>query len=89
MISGSCHCGQIAFQVDGEIPAKLTRCTCSFCAKRGMLHAYYTPDKLARGLQARLAYHTWREHRLHPCFPTPRPNVSTAVPKHQAFSIAR
>jgi acetyltransferase len=25
---------------------------------------FYTPDKLARGLQSRLAYHTWRERRL-------------------------
>ena len=45
MISGSCHCGQVAFRIDGDIPAKLTRCTCSFCAKRGMLHAYYSPEQ--------------------------------------------
>jgi len=25
---------------------------------------FYTPDKLARGLRSRLAYHTWRERRL-------------------------
>jgi acetyltransferase len=25
---------------------------------------FYTPDKLARGLRSRLAYHTWREGRL-------------------------
>ncbi len=25
---------------------------------------FYTPDKLARGLASRLAYHTWRERRL-------------------------
>ena len=45
MISGSCHCGQVAFEVTGEIPAKLTRCTCSFCSKRGALHAYYQPEQ--------------------------------------------
>ena len=43
MISGSCHCGQITFQVNGKIPATLTRCTCSFYSKRGVLHAYYEP----------------------------------------------
>jgi hypothetical protein len=42
MISGSCHCGRVAFEIDGEIPEKLTRCTCSFCAKRGTLYAYFT-----------------------------------------------
>ncbi len=43
MISGSCHCGQITFQINGDIPTTLTRCTCSFCSKRGVLHAYYEP----------------------------------------------
>ena len=42
-ITGSCHCGKTAFAIDGEIPEKLTRCTCSFCAKRGTLYAYYRP----------------------------------------------
>ncbi len=42
-ITGSCHCGKIAFRIDGDIPASLTRCTCSFCAKRGALLAYYSP----------------------------------------------
>src|SRR5205814_8763047 len=31
---------------------------------------FYTPDKLARGLQSRLAYHTWRERRLADGFAT-------------------
>jgi hypothetical protein len=42
-ITGSCHCGKTRFEIDGAIPAKLTRCTCSFCAKRGTLYAYYEP----------------------------------------------
>ena len=44
-LTGSCHCGKVAFQVMGEIPETLTRCTCSFCAKRGGLHVYYRPDQ--------------------------------------------
>ena len=42
-ITGSCHCGSIAFRIEGEIPPELTRCTCSFCAKRGTLYAYFEP----------------------------------------------
>lgn len=42
-ITGSCHCENITFRIEGTIPAKLTRCTCSFCAKRGALYAYYAP----------------------------------------------
>jgi len=44
-ITGSCHCGGNAFEIEGEIPEKLTRCTCSFCAKRGALHAYFQPQQ--------------------------------------------
>jgi len=42
-ITGSCHCGKTTFRIEGEIPDALTRCTCSFCAKRGALLAYYQP----------------------------------------------
>ena len=42
-ITGRCHCGSVVFEIDGEIPPQLTRCTCSFCSKRGQLYAYYAP----------------------------------------------
>lgn len=45
-IKAQCHCGQVTFEIDGDIPEKLTRCTCSYCAKKGALHAYYRPDQL-------------------------------------------
>ena len=41
-IKGSCHCGHTQFEVS-EAPVGVTRCTCSLCAKRGALWAYYTP----------------------------------------------
>jgi hypothetical protein len=45
LITGSRHCRKTAFEIDGEIPADLTRCTCSFCSKRGSLYAYYEPAR--------------------------------------------
>lgn len=45
-ISAHCHCGRTALEVDDELPEQLTRCTCSFCSKRGHLYAYFPPDKL-------------------------------------------
>jgi hypothetical protein len=41
-IKGSCHCGGTQFELT-EAPASVTRCTCSFCWKRGVLWAYYKP----------------------------------------------
>lgn len=34
--TGSCHCGAIAFEVDGEIDSGLA-CNCSLCGRRGSL----------------------------------------------------
>ena len=42
----ACHCGRNTFEIDGELPAALTRCTCSFCSKRGHLYAYFKPEQL-------------------------------------------
>jgi hypothetical protein len=33
---GSCHCGQIAFEVQGEIDSALN-CNCSICSRKGSL----------------------------------------------------
>jgi hypothetical protein len=41
---GSCHCGGIEFEVDGNIE-KITECNCSICSKRGALHWFVTRDK--------------------------------------------
>jgi len=38
--------------------------------KGARIPIFYTPDKLARGLQMRLAYHAWRERRLPDGFAT-------------------
>jgi hypothetical protein len=42
---GRCHCGRNAFEIVGELPAQLTRCTCSLCSKRGHLYAYCPPEQ--------------------------------------------
>lgn len=34
--TGSCHCGRIAYEVDGEID-QVIECNCSICRKRGYL----------------------------------------------------
>jgi len=59
-ITGSCHCGANAFEIEGEIPEKLTRCTCSFCAKRGALLAYFQPEQFKlTTLAGNLATYRW------------------------------
>lgn len=42
---GSCHCGTIAFEVEGEINAAIA-CNCSICSRKGSLLWFVARDKL-------------------------------------------
>src|SRR6478752_7104671 len=42
---GSCHCGKIAFEVEGEFGEAID-CNCSLCRRRGGLLAFVARDKL-------------------------------------------
>src|SRR5262249_40683729 len=58
--------------------------------KSAQVPVFYTPDKLARGLQSRLAYHAWRERRLRDGFataPSRTPLQDAAIA--QALSLGR
>jgi acetyltransferase len=53
--------------------------------KAARIPIFYTPDKLARGLHSRLAYHTWRERRLADGFATAPPGTA---PQDEAITKA-
>lgn len=42
---GSCHCGQIAFEVEGEIPEVMS-CNCSMCQRKGTLMWFVPRDAI-------------------------------------------
>lgn len=44
MYEGSCHCGKIAFAVEGEFTSALD-CNCSLCRRKGGLLAFVPRDK--------------------------------------------
>jgi hypothetical protein len=41
---GSCHCGQVRFEIETVID-KVTACNCSICTKKGVLHHRVAPEK--------------------------------------------
>ena len=43
---GSCHCGRISFEVEGEID-NVVQCNCSICTKRGNL-LWFVPRQQLR-----------------------------------------
>jgi len=42
---GSCHCGRVAFEVEGEIKSAMS-CNCSICQRKGSLMWFVPRDTL-------------------------------------------
>jgi len=42
---GSCHCGNIAYEVEGELTGAMA-CNCSICSRKGSLLWFVPRDKL-------------------------------------------
>ena len=43
--SGSCHCGEVAYEVEGNITA-VVNCNCSICSRKGALLMAVPRDRL-------------------------------------------
>ena len=59
---GSCHCGKIAFEVEGELSGAMA-CNCSICLRKGSL-MWFVPREQLRLLtpEANLATYTFNKH---------------------------
>lgn len=42
---GSCHCGQVKFEVEVPDTVNVSRCNCSICKKSGYLHLIVPADR--------------------------------------------
>lgn len=61
-ISGSCHCGAVAYTLD-EDPREAMECNCSICRRKGHLLAFSTPDKFElKTPRDALTVYTWNQH---------------------------
>lgn len=62
VFKGSCHCGTISFEVDGELKEALA-CNCSMCQRRGSLLWFVARDKLKLlSGQDAMASYTFNKH---------------------------
>ena len=64
-VKGSCHCGATQFTV-AKRPQSVTRCTCSFCSKRGALWAYLDDegDFTLTTSRDRVSTYQWRSYTI-------------------------
>ena len=61
---GSCHCGKIAFEVEGEI-GNVIECNCSICAKRGYLLWFVPREQLKLSTpESDLSTYTFNKHQI-------------------------
>jgi hypothetical protein len=59
---GSCHCGRVAFEVEGEIDSALA-CNCSMCSRRGSLLWFVPREKLRLATpESDLGTYTFNKH---------------------------
>jgi hypothetical protein len=67
-IKATCHCGATQFEVS-ETPTSVTECNCTFCFKRGVLWAYYSPEQVRFVKNDRTTVYTTDEstHKHHHC----------------------
>lgn len=61
---GSCHCGRITFEVEGE-PEQLITCNCSHCARKGYL-LWFVPRETInlQTPEADMATYTFNKHAI-------------------------
>jgi hypothetical protein len=61
---GSCHCGKIAYEVEGELK-QVTECNCSICRRRGYLLWFVPRTSVHLDMpEAELATYTFNKHRI-------------------------
>ena len=62
---GSCHCGNVAFEVDGELTGAMA-CNCSICSRKGALMWFVPRDKLQLLTpDSNAATYTFNKHVIH------------------------
>ena len=59
---GSCHCGKVAFEVEGELSGAMA-CNCSMCSRKGSL-LWFVPHEQMRVLTAEenIGTYTFNKH---------------------------
>lgn len=59
---GSCHCGRIAYEVEGVLE-EVIECNCSHCARKGYLLWFVPRDKVSLSTpEDQLATYTFNKH---------------------------
>lgn len=60
--SGSCHCGDVAFEFEGTV-SEVAECNCSHCSRKGYLLTFVTAEQFTlKSGEAGLGAYTFNKH---------------------------
>ena len=62
LYQGSCHCGKVAFEVEGELSSAMA-CNCSICSRKGSLLWFVPRDQMRLSTpESALTTYTFNKH---------------------------
>jgi hypothetical protein len=65
LYKGSCHCGRVAYEVEGEITGAMS-CNCSICQRKGVLMWFVPRDSLKLTTpEANASTYEFNKHVIH------------------------
>lgn len=65
MYDGSCHCGAVTFEVDGDAPGEAMSCNCSHCRRKGFLLSFVPVETFRlTGGESVLTTYTFNKHAI-------------------------
>lgn len=61
---GSCHCGKISFEVEGEVK-EAVECNCSICRRRGYLLWFVPREQMQlKSPESAMQHYSFNTHRI-------------------------
>jgi hypothetical protein len=60
---GSCHCGKVRFEVEGEL-TELVECNCSHCSRKGYLMWFVDTSKMRISGAGELKTYLFNKHNI-------------------------
>ena len=66
--TGSCHCGDVAFEFEGEFQ-EAVECNCSHCSRKGYLLTFVPRERFVlKSGEAQLGKYMFNKHVIEHCF---------------------
>ena len=64
-LTGSCHCGAIAYTLDEDAPSGAMVCNCSICRRKGYVLHFSSPDKFTlQTSRDAIEVYTFKSHNI-------------------------